>query len=75
MQPITDLYSSAYLTAAGMNRRPRHDNPFDEWAREPPIPKPLFARIKSRVFLAISRMRKPGLKPGQDLLADGELRT
>ena len=74
MQPITDLYSSAYLTATGI-RRPHQHNPFDEWAREPPIPKPLIARIRSRAFLAISRMRKPGLKPGQDLLADGKLRT
>ena len=75
MQSITDLYSSAYLTATGMSRRPHHDNPFDEWEREPPIPKSLFARIRSRFFLAISRIRKPGLKAGQDLLADRELQT
>jgi len=75
MQSITDLYSSAYLTATGMNGRPHPDNPFDEWGREPPIPRSLFARIRSRLLLAISRMRKPGLKPGHDLLSDRELRT
>ncbi|MDP1702857.1 MAG: hypothetical protein Q8L53_18105 [Aestuariivirga sp.] len=75
MQSINDLYSSVYLTATGMNRRPHHDNPFDEWEREPPIPKSLFALIMSRFFLAISRIRKLSLKPEQDLSVDRELRT
>ncbi len=75
MQSITDLYSSAYVTATGMNRRTHHDNPFDEWEREPPFPKSHFTRIKSRFFLAISRIRKLSLKPEQDPLADRELRT
>ncbi len=75
MQTITDLYSSAYVTATGMNRQPYHGNPFEAWEREPPISRSLFARFKSRCFLAISRMRKPSLKPEQDLLVGRELQT
>ena len=74
MQPITDLYSSVYLTAIGMDTRRHDDDPFDDLDGERPMPKPLFARIKSRFFLAISRIRKLSLKPGQALLADRALR-
>ena len=75
MQPINDLYSSVYLTAIGMNTRRHYDDPFDEQDGGRPIPKSLFARIKSQFFLAISKIRKLSLKPEQDLLADRELRT
>jgi hypothetical protein len=75
MQSINDLYSSVYLTAIGMNTRRHYDDPFDELDGERPMPKSLFARIKSRFFLAISKIRKLSLKPEQDLLADLELRT
>jgi hypothetical protein len=70
MQSITDLHSSVYLTAIGMNTRRRYDDPFDDLDGERPIPASLFARIKSQFFLAISRIRKLGLKSEQDLLAD-----
>jgi hypothetical protein len=75
MQSITDLHSSVYLTAIGMNTRRHFDDPFDELDGERPTPKPLFARIKSRFFLAISRIRKLSLKQEQGVLADRELRT
>ena len=75
MQPINDLYSSVYLTAMGMNTRRHYDDPFDDLDGEQPMPKSLFARIKSQFFLAISKIRKLSLKPEQDLLADQELRT
>ena len=75
MQPITDLYSSVYLTAIGMNTRRHNDDPFDELDGERPMATSLFARIKSQFFLAISKIRKPSLKPVQDLLADRELQT
>jgi hypothetical protein len=75
MQSINDLYSSVYLTAIGMDTRRHDEDPFDELDGERPMPKPLLARIKSRFFLAISKIRKLGLKPEQDLLADRELRT
>ena len=75
MQSIFDLHSSVYLTASGMNTGRHYYDPFDELDGERPMPKPLFARIRSRFFLAISMMRKLSLKPEQDLLADRELRT
>ena len=75
MQSITDLYSSVYLTAIGMDTRRHCDDPFDNLDGERPMPKPLFARIKSRFFLAISRIRKLSLKPGQGLLGHRALRT
>jgi hypothetical protein len=75
MQSINDLYSSVYLTAIGMNARRHYNDPFDDLDGERPMPKSLFARIKSRSFLAISKIRKLSLKPEQDLLADRELRT
>jgi len=71
MNPVTDLYSSVYLTAIGMNTRRHCDDPFDELDGERPMPKSLFARIKSQFFLATSKIRKPE----QDILADRELRT
>lgn len=75
MQSIPDLHSSVYLTAIGMNTRRHYDDPFDELDGERPTPKPLFARIKTWFFLAISKMRKLDLKPEQGHLADRELRT
>ncbi len=75
MQSITDLYSSVYLTATGMNTGRHYDDPFEELDGERPVPKPLFARIKNRFVLAISKMRKLDLKPKQGHLADRELRT
>ena len=75
MQSITNLYSSVYLTAIGMNTRRDYDDLYDELDGERPMPKSLFVRIKSRFFLAISKIRKLGLKPEQDHLADRELRT
>jgi hypothetical protein len=75
MQSITDLCSSVHLTAIGMNTGRHCDDPFDDLDGEQPAPAPLFARIKSRLLLAISKIRKFGLKPEQDLLADRELRT
>jgi hypothetical protein len=75
MQSINDLYSSVYLTAIGMNTRRHYDDPFDDLDGERPMPKSLFARIKSHFFLAISKIRKLSLKPEQDLLADRELWT
>jgi len=75
MQSITDLYSSVYLTAIGMDTRRHCDDLFDNLDGERPMPKPLFARIKSQFFLAISKIRKLSLKPEQEFLADQELRT
>jgi hypothetical protein len=74
-QSITDLYSSVYLTAIGMNTRRRYDDPFVELDGERPMPTSLFARIKSQLFLAISELRKLSLKPEQEFSADRELRT
>ena len=75
MQSINNLYSSVYLTALGMNTRRHCDDAFDDLDGKRPMPKPLFARIKSRFFLAISRIRKLSLKPKQDFLAGRNLRT
>jgi hypothetical protein len=74
MQSITDLYSSVYLTATGMNTRRHYDDPFGELDGERPMPTSRFARIKSQFFLAISKIRILSLKP-ERLLADRELRT
>jgi hypothetical protein len=70
MQSIAELYSSVYLTAIGMNTRRHYDDPVDDLDGERPIPKSLFARIRSQFFLAISKIRKLSLKPEQDLLTD-----
>jgi hypothetical protein len=75
MQSITNLYSSVYLTAIGMNTGRHYDDPFDDLDGERPMPTSLFARIKSQLFLAISKIRKLSLKPEQDLLADRKVRT
>ena len=75
MQSVTDLHSSVYLTAIGMNTRRHHDDPFDDLGGERPEPTSLFVRIRSRFYGVISRMRKLNLKPEQELLADRELRT
>ena len=62
MQSITNLYSSAYLTAIGMDTR-RHDNdPFHEMDGERPIPKSLIALIKGRFIPVAARIRKISLK-------------
>ena len=75
MQSINHLYSSVYITAIGMNTRRHCDDAFDDLDGKRPMPEPLFARIKSRFFLAISRIRKLSLKPKQDFLAGRNLRT
>lgn len=75
MQSITDLYSSVYLTAIGINTGRHYDDLFDDLDGERPTPTSLFARTKSRFLLAISKIRELSLKPEQDLLADRELRT
>lgn len=75
MESITDLYSSVYLTAVGMNTRRHNDESFAEMDGERPMPTSLFARIKSQFFLAISKIRNLSLKPEQHLLADREPRT
>jgi hypothetical protein len=74
MRSITDLYSSAYLTAIGMNNRRQHRDPFDELDGERPMPRSLFSRVTRRVGTAIATMRKLWLRPERDLLADSQLR-
>lgn len=69
MQPIIDLYSSVYLTAIGMDSRHK-DDPFDDLDGERPMPKSLFTRIKSRLFLVISKMRKPSWMRMRDRFSD-----
>jgi len=75
MQSIANLHSSVYLTAMGMNTRRHYYDPFDALDGERPTPTSLFTPIKSRFFLAISKISKLSLKPEQDLLAARELRT
>ena len=75
MQSINNLYSSVYITALGMNTRRHCEDVFDDLDGKRPMPKSLFARIKSHFFLAMSRIRKLSLKPKQDFLAGRNLRT
>jgi|GEM_PF-3707488 len=56
MQSVTDLYSSVYLTAIGMDTRRHNDDPFDDLDGERPMPTSLFAHIKNQFFLAKSKI-------------------
>jgi hypothetical protein len=75
MQSITNLYSSLYLTAIGMNARHHSEDPFDALDGERPVPTSLFVRFWSKLNLVMSSMGRISLKPKQNVLTNHKLQT
>ena len=67
MHPIIDLYSSAYVTATGLNirRRPSQGDDFSEFDCEVPATLSLLSRTVRCISRAISGLGKHSHEPGR----------